>query len=88
MPFCALQTIVQNVENFFGNVKDIKKNTYYAVDRRDNGNLYREEIMHCLTKVQLPYFENYRSLANETYIGRLAKDESKHISENTSGLYL
>ena len=82
--------IVQYVENFFGNVKDVRKNTYYEIDTTisDPHTRYalKEEITFCLQQMsQHPQVPPLPSQKRHVNISTFENDEFKYTHGNISG---
>ena len=82
--------IVQDVENFFGNVKDVKMNTYYDIDTTISHPhpMYalKEEITFCLQEMsQHPQVPPLPSNKRHMNIWTFENDEFTYTYENTSG---
>ena len=81
-----------NVENFFGQIKEMSKNTYYGIATPEGGKSYptRSEIRHCL------YGTPYSAINPSPGIphlplpsfSRIAMDKFEYMHKNTSGKYI
>ena len=97
-PFYFIQIAAKYIDNFFGNLADVSKNTYYDLSphwmtRHRDVDKIKDEIRYCLNK--WPRLQNkqhnhntVRSFSNITDILQSVMDEPKHEYGDTNGLYV
>ena len=82
--------VVQDVENFFGNVKDVRRNTYYELDTTiSHANptvAIKQEIRFCLLYMsQHPKVDPLPSQKEGRDIWTFENEHFKYTYGNTSG---